>query len=140
MGSVANPQASIWANFCMLWVIMLLYLPQAYSALLHAAVKCGEVELAIDVYRQMGAEGMAREKMDFQTMVDVFVKMGRHIEALGVLDDMRKAGQPAEVQLYNLIVLACTKLNNQRAALDVYKRWAPNPDFKHETLNPNFIK
>ena len=95
---------------------------QAYSALLNAAVKCGEVELAVDVYHQMGREGMTREKHIFQTMVDVFVKMGRHAEALGVLDDMKKAGQPAEVQLYNLIVLSCTKLNNPRAALDVYRR------------------
>ena len=97
---------------------------QAYSALLNAAVKCGEVELAVDVYHQMGREGMTREKLIFQTMVDVFVKMGRHAEALGVLDDMKKAGQPAEVQLYNLIVLSCTKLNNPRAALDVYRRCA----------------
>ncbi len=99
---------------------------QAYSALLNAAVKCGEVELAVDVYKQMGQEGLIRERPIFQTMVDVFVKMGRHSEALGVLEDMQKAGQPAEVQLYNLIVLSCTKLNNPRAALDVYQRCFPN--------------
>lgn len=86
-------------------------------------MKCGEVELAVDVYRQMGQEGMKRERPIFQTMVDVFVKMGRHAEALGVLEDMKTAGQPAEVQLYNLIVLSCTKLNNPRAALDVYQRY-----------------
>lgn len=95
---------------------------QAYSALLNAAVKCGEVELAVDVYNQMGSEGMNRERPIFQNMVAVFVKLGRHSEALGVLEDMKKAGQPAEVQLYNLIVLSCTKLNNPRAALDVYQR------------------
>ena len=95
---------------------------QAYSALLNAAVKCGEVDLAVDVYRQMGQEGMARDRPIFQTMVDIFVKMGRHADALGVLDDMKASGQQVEVQLYNLIVLSCTKLNNPKAALDVYKR------------------
>ena len=33
-------------------------LAQAYSALLHAAVKCGETDLAVDVYGQMKGEGM----------------------------------------------------------------------------------
>lgn len=95
---------------------------QAYSALLNAAVKCGEVDLAVDVYRQMGQEDMGRDRHIFQTMVDIFVKMGRHSDALGVLDDMKASGHQAEVQLYNLIVLSCTKLNNPKAALDVYKR------------------
>lgn len=97
---------------------------QAFAALLTAAVKCGEVELAIDVYRQMGQEGIACDRPLYQLMVDVFVKMGRHADALGVLDDMKRTGQPAEVQLYNLIVLSCTKTNNPRVALDVYKRYS----------------
>ena len=85
-------------------------------------MKCGEIDLAVDVYKQMEQEGMKRERPIFQIMVDGFVKMGRHTDALGILDDMKRSGQQAEVQLYNLIVLSCTKLNNPRAALDVYKR------------------
>lgn len=100
---------------------------QTYSALLNSAVKCGEVELAVDVYRQMGQEGMERDKPVFQTMVDVFVKMGRPADALAVLDDVKKTGEPAEVQLYNIIVLSCTKMNSPRAALDVYKRCLCRP-------------
>lgn len=96
---------------------------QAYSALLNAAVKCGEIDLAVEVYKQMDQEGMKRDRHIFQTMVDVFVKMARHADALEVLEDMKKTGLQAEVQLYNLIVLSCTKLNNPRAALDVYKRY-----------------
>ena len=114
---------------------MTFLLMQAYSALLNAAVKCGEVELAVDVYKQMGQEGMERERPIFQTMVDVFVKMGRHSEALGVLEDMKKAGQPAEVQLYNLIVLSCTKLNNPRAALDVYQRYSQDMQESRHTCH-----
>lgn len=49
---------------------------QAYAALLHAAVKCGETDLAIDVYSQMGREGMPRDCAIYITMVEMFVKVG----------------------------------------------------------------
>lgn len=53
-----------------------LWLPvQAYAALLHAAVKCGETDLAIDVYSQMGREGMPRDCAIYITMVEMFVKV-----------------------------------------------------------------
>ena len=51
-------------------------LAQAYSALLHAAVKCGESELAVDVYGQMGREGMPRDRAVHVTMIEMFVKLG----------------------------------------------------------------
>ena len=49
--------------------------PQAYTALLHAAVKCGESELAVDVYGQMGREGMRRDRAVHTTMIEMFVKV-----------------------------------------------------------------
>ena len=47
---------------------------QGYTALLHAAVKCGEMDLAIDLYKQMGAQGLPRDRQSFQLLVDVYVK------------------------------------------------------------------
>lgn len=88
-----------------------------------AAVKGGETELAVDVYRKMGAEGMAREHSLYATMVDLHVRSGQLREALGVLGDMKEAGLTPEVHLYNLLLVACTKLAQPRSALEVYQRW-----------------
>ena len=49
---------------------------QAYEALMTAAVKCNEAELAVDVYRQMQAEHMGCPAPVFTMMVEVFVKAG----------------------------------------------------------------
>ena len=57
---------------------------QAYTALLTAAVKGGESDLAVEVYRQMGAEGMARDRQVFAVLVDVHVRQGAMREALEV--------------------------------------------------------
>ena len=57
---------------------------QAYTALLTAAVKGGESDLAVEVYRQMGAEGMARDRQVFAVLVDVHVRQGAMREALQV--------------------------------------------------------
>ena len=47
---------------------------QAYTALLTAAVKGGETDLAVEVYHKMGAEGMGRQRSIFATMVDLQVQ------------------------------------------------------------------
>ena len=60
---------------------------QAYTALLTAAVKGGESDLAVEVYRQMGAEGMARDRQVFAVLVDVHVRQGAMREALQVRHD-----------------------------------------------------
>ena len=54
---------------------------QAYTALLHAAVKCGESELAVDVYGQMGREGMRRDCAVHTTMIEMFVKVPLRLTA-----------------------------------------------------------
>lgn len=95
---------------------------QAYNALLMAAVKGGETDLAVDVYHKMGTEGMARPRSIFATIVDVHVRNGKLQEALAVLGDMHDAGLAPEVHLYNLLLVACTKLVQPRSALDIYKR------------------
>ncbi len=51
-------------------------------------MKCGEAELAADVYGQLRQEGFALERPVFQTVLEVFLKLGRWDDALGVIADM----------------------------------------------------
>ena len=39
-----------------------------------------------------------------------------------VLRDMKNADLEPEVHLYNILLVACTKLSNSRMALEVYQR------------------
>jgi pentatricopeptide repeat domain-containing protein 1 len=61
---------------------------QAYTALLGSAVKCGEAELAVDVYSQLRAQGFQLERHVFHVVLEVFLKLGRWQDALSVMDDM----------------------------------------------------
>lgn len=98
---------------------------QAYSALLHAAVKCGETDLAVDVYGQMGREGMPRERSIYITLIEMFVKLGRVNDALSALADLHAFGEPPDIHLYNLVLVAATKMGPPRFALTVYHRCRP---------------
>lgn len=61
---------------------------QAYTALLESAVKCGEAELAVDVYGQLRAQCFQLEPHVFHVVLEVFLKLGRWQDALSVMDDM----------------------------------------------------
>lgn len=100
---------------------------QAYSALLHAAVKCGETDLAVDVYGQMGREGMPRDRSIYITLIEMFVKLGRVNDALSALADLHALGEPPDTHLYNLVLVAATKMGPPRFALTVYHRCCPIP-------------
>lgn len=95
---------------------------QAYSALLHAAVKCGETDLAVDVYGQMKGEGMPRDRAIHVTMIEMFIKLGRVSDALASLGELHAIGEPPDTHLYNLVLVAATKLGPPRFALTVYHR------------------
>ena len=69
---------------------------QAYSALLHAAVKCGESDLAVDVYGQMKGEGMPRDRSIHVAMIEMFVKLGRVSNALSALGELHAIGEPPD--------------------------------------------
>jgi len=97
---------------------------QAYSALLHAAVKCGETDLAVDLYGQMGREGMPRDRSIYVTLIEMFVKLGRVSDALSALADLHTLGDPPDTHLYNLVLVAATKMGPPRFALTVYHRCA----------------
>lgn len=38
-------------------------------------MKCGEIELAIDLYKQMGREGLPRSRSSYAQLVDAYVKV-----------------------------------------------------------------
>lgn len=103
------------------WVLLR---EQAYSALLHAAVKCGETDLALDLYGQMGREGMPRDRSIYVTLIEMFVKLGRVSDALSALADLHTLGEPPDTHLYNLVLVAATKMGPPRFALTVYHRYA----------------
>ena len=100
---------------------------QAYSALLHAAVKCGETDLAVDVYGQMKGEGMPRDRSIHVAMIEMFVKLGRVSNALSALGELNSIGEPPDTHLYNLVLVAATKHGPPRFALTVYHRFASLP-------------
>ena len=58
-------------------------------------MKCGEAELAADVYGQLRQEGYALERPVFHTVLEVFLKLGRWDDALGVIADMHAQVQAA---------------------------------------------
>ena len=104
---------------------------QAYSALLHAAVKCGETDLAVDVYGQMKGEGMPRDRSIHVTMIEMVVKLGRVSDALAALGELHAIGEPPDTHLYNLVLVAATKLGPPRFALTVYHRCRPCVPLRH---------
>ena len=94
--------------------------PQAYTALLTAAVKGGESDLAVEVYRQMGAEGMTRDRQVFATMVDVHVRQGTMREALQARLDSPTT-PPASEWLVRDMILHCD-VHARQAALHLVAR------------------
>lgn len=78
----------------------------------------------MDVYEQMGREGMPRDKSIYVSMIEMFVKLGRVSDALSALGDLHALGDPADTHLYNLVLVAATKVGPPRFVLTVYHRCA----------------
>ena len=53
-------------------------------------IKSGELELALDVYSQMRAEGVTPNLVTFNTLIDVYGKTGQWEEAVRVLDTLEQ--------------------------------------------------
>ena len=85
-------------------------------------MKCGETDLAVDIYGQMGREGMPRDRSIFVALIEMFVKLGRVPDALSALADLHALGEPPDTHLYNLVLVAATKMGPPRFALTVYHR------------------
>lgn len=57
-----------------------------YSALLNVCLKANELDLSLDVYARMLAEGVTPNLVTFNTLLDIFNKTGRWMDALKVLE------------------------------------------------------
>lgn len=57
-----------------------------YSALLNVCLKANELDLSLDVYTRMLAEGVTPNLVTYNTLLDIYNKTGRWMDALNVLD------------------------------------------------------
>ena len=67
---------------------------QAFTALLHSAVKCGEADLAAEVCQELRAEGFPLERSVYHTILEVYLKLGRWEDTLAVLATMQAQACP----------------------------------------------
>lgn len=56
---------------------------------MNSTVKCGEADLAVDVCQQLRQEGFQLERPVYHTVLEVYLKLGRWDDVLGVLADMQ---------------------------------------------------
>jgi pentatricopeptide repeat domain-containing protein 1 len=66
-----------------------------------AAPAGNELDLALDVYRQMLQEGCTPNLVTFNTLIDVYGKTGAWEEAIRVLDALEQQGIDPEIRTYN---------------------------------------
>ena len=91
----------------------------AYSGLISAAGKCGDLRSAEAALRRAVTEG-ACDQAVMNAYVDACARMGLYDEAKGTVDAMRDAGQcAANVRTYNSLITAAARAGNLRAAQDV---------------------
>lgn len=57
-----------------------------YSALLYVCLKANELDLSLDVYTQMLQEGCTPNLVTYNTLLDIYNKMGHWMDALNVLE------------------------------------------------------
>jgi pentatricopeptide repeat protein len=60
-----------------------------YTALMNVAIKSNRGNVALDAYSMMLQDGLQPNVITFNTLVDVYGKMGSWEQAVGVLDIMR---------------------------------------------------
>ncbi|KAF6259499.1 hypothetical protein COO60DRAFT_1700790 [Scenedesmus sp. NREL 46B-D3] len=78
-----------------------------YSALMNVCIKCNEVGLVQQVYKQMIQEGCTPNLWQ---------------EAIKLLDKLEEEGIQPEVRTYNTIITACNKSGKPEQGLKVYER------------------
>ena len=61
-----------------------------YSALMNVCIKANELDLALDVYKQLLAEGCAPNLVTYNTLIDVYGKTTQWEEAVKVLDALEQ--------------------------------------------------
>ena len=65
-----------------------------YTALMNVCIKCGKCPLALDTYHHMRQDGCLPNVVTYNTLIDVYGKMGQWDHAVKVLSTMK-----AEVSL-----------------------------------------
>lgn len=65
-----------------------------YTALMNTCIKCGQPRLALDSYNMLLADGLQPNTITFNTLVDVYGKIGHCDQALRVLDIMKESVEP----------------------------------------------
>ena len=68
---------------------------QAFTALLHSTVKCGEPDLAAEVCQQLLGEGFPLERPIYHTILEVYLKLHAWEDTLAVLATMQAQVRPA---------------------------------------------
>ncbi|KAF8072999.1 pentatricopeptide repeat-containing protein [Scenedesmus sp. PABB004] len=66
-----------------------------------------ELDLGLDVYAQMLAEGCAPNLVTFNTLLDIHHKAGRWGDAVAILDQLRHQNLKPEARAYNAVINTC---------------------------------
>ena len=56
---------------------------------MNVCIKCGQLQLALDVYQEMKKSDCPLNVVTYNTLIDVYGKVGRWEDALKVLDEMQ---------------------------------------------------
>lgn len=67
----------------------------------------------------MQGEGCTANVVTYNTLVDVFGKLGRWQDAIGVIDDVYQQGLKPEVRTFNTVIIAANMCNQPAEALKV---------------------
>ena len=65
---------------------------------------------------------MPRDRAIHATLIETLIKLGRVSDALAALGELHAIQEPADTHLYNLVLVAATKLCPPGFALTVYHR------------------
>ena len=67
----------------------------------------------------MQGEGCTANVVTYNTLVDVFGKLGRWQDAIGVIDDVYQQGLKPEVRTFNTVIIAANMCYQPAEALKV---------------------
>jgi pentatricopeptide repeat domain-containing protein 1 len=57
---------------------------------MNVAIKCGKLANALDIFQMMQAEGCTPNVVTYNTLIDVYGKLGQPDKAVGVLSLMKQ--------------------------------------------------
>ena len=76
---------------------------------MNVCIKANELDLALDVYKQMLAEGCVPNLVTYNTLIDVYGKTGQWEEAVKVLDALeQQVSHPLQLWRYSSLIGDCS--------------------------------